>query len=419
MERAVTEGSSPADGNPYRPPVPGQPDPQAQPYGQPQPYPQARPYGQPEPYAQPQPYAQAQPYAQPHPPYTQPPYLEPSPLYGQPPYGQPRRANGTALAALITGVVAVVLGVIPFVCVVGVLAGLTAVVLGLAGLRRSDLLGGKGRAIGGIVTGVVAIAIGGAMTIVTLRIIDDVGDGWSQLAQQDNDERGEHVPDPEEPAENPTDKSDQPLDGIVAPAGSTASGGIPVGPSGIAGTTDGAASDAVVVTVYSDYLCPYCGEFESTNGATLGELRAQGDIVIEYHPVSILDRLAQGSAYSTRAAAAAALVADRAPEAFVGFDAALFAQQPAEGTTGWTDVEIAGIARGAGVPEEVVAVIESSEYLSGADSFVPWVTAATEQAAQDLGSLGTPTVLLDGAPLTVNWAIPGALAQAIDEARTV
>ena len=50
-------------------------------------------------------------------------------------------------------------------------------------------------------------------------------------------------------------------------------------------------------------------------------------------------------------------MADQAPEAFVAFSTALFATQPAEGTVGQTDP----------------------------GSFVNWVGAATDRAAQDLG----------------------------------
>lgn len=406
----MTESWSPAGGNPYQPPAPGQPS-----NGQPAPE-----HGQPVP-----PYAQ-QPFAQPYgQPYGQQPYAQSFPSYGPPSYAPPRRTNGMATSALVTGIVAALLSVVSFfvavatlggagALVLGVVAavlGLVAVVVSTAGIRRSDVAGGRGRAIGGFLAGGVALLLGALTAILSVPALDaTTGDSGSAVAQDDA------AADAKDPRDEPADPASA-LDGIAAPAGSTANGGIPVGPSGVAGSTDGAASDAVVVTLYSDYMCPFCGEFESINGATLSELRAQGDIIIEYHPVAILDRLSQGSAYSTRAAAAAALVADRAPEAFVGFDTALFAQQPAEGTVGWTDAEFAGIARGAGVPEEVAVVIESGQYLTGADSFVPWVTAATEQGARDLGSMSTPTVLLDGAPLTVDWGIPGALAQAIEHAR--
>ena len=222
-------------------------------------------------------------------------------------------------------------------------------------------------------------------------------------------------------------------DVALRPAGSTLSGGIPVGADGVAGSTATAtpAADAVVVAVYSDYLCPICGVFEQTNGATLDQLRQSGEIVVEYHPVSILDRSSGGTAYSTRSATAAALVAAQAPEAFVDFHNALFTNQPVEtsDTPYLTDAQIADLARTAGVPDAVAATIESGEYLGTQtdaagkpldQTYVPWVLAATEQASKDLGQLGTPTIVIDGKVLDTkqyNWQEPGVLAQAIADAK--
>jgi protein-disulfide isomerase len=220
-------------------------------------------------------------------------------------------------------------------------------------------------------------------------------------------------------------------DVALRPAGSTLSGGIPVGADGVAGGIATPAADAIVVAVYSDYLCPICGVFEQTNGPTLDELRQSGEIVVEYHPVSILDRASGGTAYSTRSATAAALVAAEAPETFVDFHNALFANQPAESsdTPYLTDVQIADLARTAGVPDAVAATIESGEYLGTQtdaagkpldQTYVPWVLAATEQASKDLGQLGTPTIVIDGKVLDTdqyNWQEPGVLAQAIQDAK--
>lgn len=219
-------------------------------------------------------------------------------------------------------------------------------------------------------------------------------------------------------------------DVALKPAGSTESGGIPVGVDGIAGDTTGAAADAVVVQVYSDYMCPICGVFEELNGPTLTEFREAGEILVEYHPVAILDRYSLDTAYSTRAATAVALVADQAPEAFLAFNDALFTNQPEENTAGLTDAELADVAREAGVPEDLAAQIESSAYLGQQadeeglpleETFVPWVTAATDQASADFGSFGTPTITIDGKnlydELEVDWRVEGALAQAIEDAR--
>lgn len=221
-------------------------------------------------------------------------------------------------------------------------------------------------------------------------------------------------------------KADQPklADVELRPPGSTMSGGIPVGKDGTAGVTTGAADDAVTVAVYSDFFCPICSQFESINAETLAQLRESGDIVLEYHPVAILDRVSQGTAYSTRSATAAAFVASKAPDAFVDFVQVLFDNQPAENTPGLTDAEIAGFARDAGVPDDVAAQIESSAYLgSGSDdpaTYTPWVTAATDQASADLQNFGTPTIVINGEKLDVqkyNWSQEGVLAQAIEDAR--
>lgn len=213
---------------------------------------------------------------------------------------------------------------------------------------------------------------------------------------------------------------EEPLAEVRAPSTATGTGGIRVGDDGVAGVED-VPDDAVVVTVYADYMCPICGDFERINGPMLDELREAGEVVVEYQPVSILDRFAQGTRYSTRAATAAALVADRAPEAFVGFSTALFASQPAENTPGLSDEEIAELASAAGVPQAIADTIADGSYLDGDGSFVPWVAATTQVASREFApQFGTPTVLVDGenvADLGVNWQVEGALEAAIDDAR--
>lgn len=204
---------------------------------------------------------------------------------------------------------------------------------------------------------------------------------------------------------------------VPSPQGATLSGAIPVAASGVAGSTEGADPDAVVVSVYVDYLCPFCRIFEMVNEADLAELRASGAVVVEYHPIAILDDASQGSYYSTRAATAAAFVADQAPEQFVDFNTALFANQPAEGSTGLTEAQFAEIARAVGVADEVAAVIETGEYL---DVFAYWVQAATYQASLDLTQLATPTVLIDGVEVDrtqYDLMAEGELARAIADAR--
>lgn len=183
-------------------------------------------------------------------------------------------------------------------------------------------------------------------------------------------------------------------------------GGIPVGADGVAGTTNG--EDAVVVDVYSDYMCPICGTFEAATTDELTALRQAGDITLVYHPIAILDRYSQGTMFSTRSAAAAGLVANLAPERFVAFHEAMYANQPEENTRGLSNETIGEIALGVGVPQTVVNQLD-------AWPFVPWAVAATARAAE-MGVSGTPTVFIDGQVFSGDWRVAGALTEAVEAA---
>ncbi|GEN79966.1 DsbA family protein [Actinotalea fermentans] len=174
----------------------------------------------------------------------------------------------------------------------------------------------------------------------------------------------------------------------------------------------GAFGDAVVVTVYSDPICPWCAVFEEAAMPVLDEMRLAGEVVVDHRVVGNLDNQSS-TRYSTRAAQALYTVADLAPDAYLDFETALFASQPAEGTAGLSDEEIANIARTAGVPEEAAAAI--------ADGTYTWWVGQVTDAARNLydGRLATPSIRLNGEPLgdTVDWRVEEALRQAIDDAR--
>ena len=77
-------------------------------------------------------------------------------------------------------------------------------------------------------------------------------------------------------------------------------------------------------------------------------------------------------------------------------NAALFSNQPAEGTSGLTNAEIASVVGQAGVTDvKVVKCINDEKY-------VPWVTDATERTRSaipnsELSEIGgTPTVIVNG-----------------------
>jgi protein-disulfide isomerase len=203
---------------------------------------------------------------------------------------------------------------------------------------------------------------------------------------------------------------------VAKPSTAGDNGAIPIGATGTAGEKP--ANGDVVVSVYLDYMCPYCHQFETANDAELATLRAAGGVVVEYHPISILDRLSSGTEYSTRGSNAAAVVADQAPDKFSAFNSALFANQPAENSQGLTDAEIAKLAVTAGVPQTVVDQFTVNVSGKSWRTFAPYVSALTAQASVDLGaSYGTPTVLINGTVFKGDMYSAGPLTQAIIDAK--
>ncbi|MEO6199698.1 MAG: thioredoxin domain-containing protein [Cryobacterium sp.] len=153
------------------------------------------------------------------------------------------------------------------------------------------------------------------------------------------------------------------------------------------------------IRIYVDYLCPFCGEFEATNSEQIAQWVDTGAATVEIHPVSILTSKSAGSQYSLRAANAAACVANYSPNDFYAFNAALFKDQPQEGTTGRSDAEIKKLVTSSGVTSrvgDIASCIDDVEYKS-------WVLAATDRAltgpipnASIAKVKGTPTVLVNG-----------------------
>lgn len=158
------------------------------------------------------------------------------------------------------------------------------------------------------------------------------------------------------------------------------------------------ASGVLDIQMYVDYLCPICGAFEATNGEYISSLLENGNTTVEVHPIAILDRLSQGTKYSTRASNAAACVANFSPNQFYDFHNLLFANQPAENTTGLTDDQLIDLTVQAGVenPDDIAACIRDQ-------SFKGWTATATTRALN--GPIpnsnvdkvtGTPTVIVNG-----------------------
>lgn len=152
--------------------------------------------------------------------------------------------------------------------------------------------------------------------------------------------------------------------------------------------------DVPHIQAYVDWTCPACKGFDEQYGAQINELVAAGEATYEVFPIAILDPKYQGSQYSTRSANAAACVANYAPEQYLEAEAAMFAGQGQEGTSGLSDDEILTILSDAGIDDvDITSCIDDLEYGD-------WVAAATQRATsnpdlQGPQGLSTPTLVVD------------------------
>ncbi len=181
-------------------------------------------------------------------------------------------------------------------------------------------------------------------------------------------------------------------DGIVIGAGLTAERTDAIEAGGSA--TDAAAGTENRLIIYLDYQCPNCGDFEATNGAQIEEWVSSGDVTLEIRPLSFLDSASQNN-YSSRAANAAACVANYEPDSFFTFNTAMFNNQPDEGTAGPTNSEIYALITG-------VTGTENSDLESCVmnETYSGWVEDATDRGIGDpnefgLSVSGTPAVFFN------------------------
>ncbi|MDR2114728.1 MAG: thioredoxin domain-containing protein [Bifidobacteriaceae bacterium] len=164
-------------------------------------------------------------------------------------------------------------------------------------------------------------------------------------------------------------------DVAAKPLGANEAGSLVIGQDLKPGGAPAAGDNVPVLRLYSDYMCPGCGEVDRRLATKLQDLASNGEVKLEVQPVSFLDRLSQGTDYSTRAANAAFTVAQYAPDQFLAFHNELFASdvQPKENTEGLSNEKLAEIAQSLGVPADVTDRFEAGEFNS-------WVDYTTGQA---------------------------------------
>jgi len=153
---------------------------------------------------------------------------------------------------------------------------------------------------------------------------------------------------------------------------------------------------------------PLLRAVERANGDYLAEAVQAGTITLDIHPLSFLDAQSGGARYSTRAANAFVTLAQSDPAVALRFNSLLYANQPAEGSSGLSNQQLADFATQAGASADVAASLSR-------ETNTAWVEQATQQAFSS-GIKQTPTVKIDGAEFTGDLYTAGPLKAAIEKA---
>lgn len=138
------------------------------------------------------------------------------------------------------------------------------------------------------------------------------------------------------------------------------------------------------VGVYIDPMCPACRDFEESYTPLIME---QDGLGLVLHPIAILDRLSQGTLYSTRSAASIYAVAVASPESVTDYVKSLYDNQPAEGSEGLTNEQLIEYAKASGADISDADIEEWQKYVTNAVRSVPVGPGAA--------GVVTPTVTLD------------------------
>ena len=162
--------------------------------------------------------------------------------------------------------------------------------------------------------------------------------------------------------------------------------------------TEGQAKAPVTLSIYEDFRCPGCAQFEQGFKDTINDLREAGKVKVDYHLVAIVDRK-DGSDGSTNAANAAACAKDAGR--FTAFHDELFAHQPAEGDDTFADkqnlLQLAGKIEGLNTATFRDCVTEGTH-----DTWVSRSTKAFGSSGYD----ATPTLLMNGENLSADRGAP-------------
>ncbi|QKT08005.1 thioredoxin domain-containing protein [Gordonia sp. X0973] len=185
--------------------------------------------------------------------------------------------------------------------------------------------------------------------------------------------------------------------GTADPGASTSFTVNPVGP-----VTPGASEvivgseNAPTVEIFEDALCPACGMFEQSQGATVVKAIQDGKLRVHYRMLNFLNQSSPSGDYSTRAGAALLCVAgEKKEELLIKFHTSLFNNQPEEGgKTDHSNLDLARLASEAGATEATQRCIASGAQVGAAEQSAKQSLEALSKASD--GQVSTPSVVHNG-----------------------
>ncbi|MGA4842570.1 DsbA family protein [Streptomyces sp. G45] len=190
---------------------------------------------------------------------------------------------------------------------------------------------------------------------------------------------------------------------VVAPKGATDEDGPAI--------RHGKADAKSTLTVWEDFRCPACKQFEDGYRSTVNDLVDKGLLKVDYHLATLIDDNMGGHG-SLRAANAAACAQDAGK--FPAYHDVLFQNQPPEPDDAFGDndklIELAGKVDGLTTAAFKKCVTDGTHS--------SWVVKS-DKAFEDAGLRGTPTVLLDGKNIfedQKNPLTPQKLKQKVEQA---
>ncbi|HET6760137.1 MAG TPA: thioredoxin domain-containing protein [Propionibacteriaceae bacterium] len=161
----------------------------------------------------------------------------------------------------------------------------------------------------------------------------------------------------------------------------------------------GSAAAPVTITLYEDFHCPHCADFEEQFGSSITQAQEAGAARLELYPMAFID---EGSLTAANAMACAA-------EA--GFGQAYYLGLFANHTLQWSDPQLIDLATKVNgtPPSEVFKTCVTRR------AHADWVTSINAVADTN-GVAQTPTILINGKEVDIATLTPESLKTMINDA---